>query len=150
MRSNKIEETIDLLSRLPRVMRKSTESVIFKPLLQSIDRELSPHHMVIMKIVEEEGVISISKISDAALIARAQMTHSIDRLISLGMLDCVPDRYDRRKKVVIITQKGKQAVASFDSALKSHMSEKLSWLDDRELDKLLDSLTFLLKTMGKF
>lgn len=150
MRTKKIEEALDLLSRLPRAIRKSAERDIFKPLLQSIDRNLSPHHMVIMKTVEEEGMLHISQIGDTVMISKAQMTQSIDKLIMLGMLERIPDPRDRRKIGITLTEKGKKALAMFDTTIEKQMIEKLSWLGDEGLDKMLDSLKFILETIEKF
>jgi len=150
MRTKKIEVAFNLLSRLPRAIRKSAERDIFKPLLQSIDSNLSPHHMVIMKTVEEEGMLNISQIGDTAMISKAQMSQAIDKLIGLGMLERILDPHDRRKIDIILTEKGRKALTMFDAAVKKQMIEKLSWLDDEGLDKMLDSLKFLLDTIEKF
>jgi DNA-binding MarR family transcriptional regulator len=150
MRNDNIEEAINLLSRLPRTIRKSMEHDVFKPLLHSIHRNLSPHHMVILKIVDEEGMLHISEIGDTAMISKAQMTQSIDKLTSLGMLERVPDPRDRRKTSIVITKKGEKALATFDTAVKKRMVETLSWLSDDELIKMVDSLQFILKTIEKF
>lgn len=150
MRNDNIEEAINLLSRLPRTIRKSMEHDVFKPLLHSIHRNLSPHHMVILKIVDEEGMLHISEIGDTAMISKAQMTQSIDKLTSLGMLERVSDPRDRRKTSIVITKKGEKALATFDTAVKKRMIETLSWLSDDELIKMMDSLQFILKTIEKF
>ena len=150
MRTKKIEVALNLLPRLPRAIRKSIERDIFKPLLQSIDSNLSPHHMVIMKIVEEEGMLHISQIGDIVMISKAQMSQAIDKLIKLGMLERIPDPHDRRKIAIILTEKGGKALTMFNAAVKKQMIEKLSRLDDEGLDKMLDSLKFLLDTIEKF
>jgi MarR family transcriptional regulator, organic hydroperoxide resistance regulator len=149
-RNQKIEDIMDLLARLPRAIRKSTEHDIFKPLLQSIDRSLSPHHMIIMKTIDEEGILHISKIGDSIMISKAQMTQSIDKLIKSGMLERRADPRDRRKIDIILTKKGEKAVDLFDAAVKKQMKDSLSWLNDEGLDKMVDSLRYILKTMEKF
>ena len=149
MRSKGLEEAADLLFRLPRVMRMSLEREIFKPPLKAINGNLAPHHMFIMKIVDEEGRLYISEIGDMASISKAQMTDSVDKLTSFGLLERVPDPADRRKIGIILTEKGKSTLAKFDAAMRKRMIDSLSWLQGEELTKLLDALKYLVATFEK-
>ena len=149
MRNQNIEDATDLLFRLPRIMKGSMQREIYKSPLQSIDSRLSPHHMMIMKIVDEEGMLNISEIGDTAMISKAQMTQSIDTLTSLGMLERQADPTDRRKTWIILTDKGKEAVDFLDKAIKERMTGLLSGLNDEELGKTLESLKYLVATFEK-
>lgn len=149
MRNDNIEEAIDLLFRLPRIMRTSLQREIFKPPLKTIDETLAPHHMAIMKILHEEGTLCISEIGDIVAVAKAQMTHSIDKLTSLGMIERVPDTADRRKTGVRLTEEGKKLIAKIDRAVKRRMMKRLSWLKDEELEKVLEALKYLITTFEK-
>ena len=150
MRNQNVEDATDLLFRLPRIMRGSLQREVFRPPLQLIDERLSPHHMMIMKIVDEEGMLNISEIGDTAMISKAQMTQSIDKLTSLGMLERQADPTDRRKTWIIITDKGKEAVEFLDEAIKERMTEFLAKLKDEELEKTLESLKYLINTFERF
>ena len=149
MRSDNIEETIDLLFRLPRTMRQSMERNIFAPPLKSVGEHLAPHHMAIMKLLDEEGTLCISEIGDMIKVAKAQMTHSIDKLTSLDMIERVPDAVDRRKTRVRLTAEGKKLIAKIDRAVKRRMKESLSWLKDEELARFLEALKYLTATFEK-
>ncbi|MGD9142881.1 MAG: MarR family transcriptional regulator [Dehalococcoidia bacterium] len=150
MKNNSIEQVTDLLFRLPRIMKGSLEREVFKPPLHSIDSRLSPHHMMIMKIVDEEGMLNISEIGDTAMISKAQMTQSIDKLTSLGMLERQADPTDRRKTWIVLTDKGREAVEFLDKAIKERMTGLLSALDDKELERTLESLKYLIATFERF
>jgi DNA-binding MarR family transcriptional regulator len=149
MRSDNIEETIDLLFRLPRTMRQSMERNIFTPPLKSFGEHLAPHHMAIMKLLDDEGTLCISEIGEMIKVAKAQMTHSIDKLTSLGMIERVPDSVDRRKTGVRLTVEGKQLIAKIDRAVKRRMKESLSRLNDEEISSFLESLKYLTATFDK-
>jgi DNA-binding MarR family transcriptional regulator len=149
MRSDNIEETIDLLFRLPRTMRQSMERNIFAPPLKSFGEHLAPHHMAIMKILDDEGTLCISEIGDMIKVAKAQMTHSIDKLTSLGMIERVPDTADRRKTGVRLTAAGEQLISKIDRAVKRRMKESLSRLNDEEISNFLESLKYLTETFDK-
>ena len=149
MRSKNIEEAIDLLFRLPRIMHASLQREIFKPPLKSLGEGLAPHHMAIMKLLEEEGTLHISEISDTLAVAKAQMTHAIDKLTLLGMIERLPDVEDRRKTGVRLMEQGRKTIMKIDRALKKHMTERLSWLQDEELIRVLEALKYLVATFDK-
>ena len=149
MRSDNIEETIDLLFRLPRIMRRSMERNIFVPPLKSLGDHLAPHHMAIMKLLDDEGTLCVGEIGDMIKVAKAQMTHSIDKLTSLKMIERVPDTVDRRKTGVRLTEEGKQLIAKIDRAVKRRMKESLSQLGDEEMSRFLESLKYLTTTFDK-
>jgi DNA-binding MarR family transcriptional regulator len=149
MRRDDIEETIDLLFRLPRTMRQSMERNIFAPPLKLFGEHLAPHHIAIMKLLDEEGTLCISEIGEMIKVAKAQMTHSIDKLTVLGMIDRVPDTVDRRKTGVRLTTDGKQLIAKIDRAVRKRMKESLSRLKDEEIARFLESLKYLTATFDK-
>ncbi len=149
-KTERMEQVLDLLAQLPRVIRKSAERDFIKPLLRSVDPRLAPHHLAIMKIVQEEDGLNMSQIGDSAMISHAQMTQSVERLIDLGLLGRRPDRTDRRKIGITLTKKGTETMAALDAAMKKHLTETLSWLTDEDVEKLLESLSFVLSTIEKF
>ena len=130
-------------------MRQSMERNIFAPPLKSVGEHLAPHHMAIMKLLDEEGTLCISEIGDMIKVAKAQMTHSIDKLTSLDMIERVPDAVDRRKTRVRLTAEGKKLIAKIDRAVKRRMKESLSWLKDEELARFLEALKYLTATFEK-
>jgi DNA-binding MarR family transcriptional regulator len=125
------------------------ERNIFVPPLKSFDEHLAPHHMAIMKLLDEEGTMFISEIGDMIKVARAQMTHSVDKLTSLGMIERVPNTTDRRKTGIRLTAAGKQLIAKIDHAVKRRMKESLSQLNDEEIKSFLESLKYLTVTFDK-
>ncbi len=149
-KTERMDQVLFLLAQLPRAIRKSTERDLIKPLLHSVDPRLAPHHLPIMKIVQEEGTLSMSRIAGSAMISRAQMTQSVERLIELGLLERRPDQTDRRRIDVALTEKGRKTVEVLDAAVKQHLTETLSWLSDEDIDRLLDCLRFVLGIIEKF
>ena len=149
MRSDNTEETIDLLFRLPRTMGQLMRREVFAPPLKTISEHIAPHHVAIMKLLDDEGTLCISEISDIVKVARAQMTHSIDKLTSLGMIERVPDTVDRRKIGIRLTVEGKQLIAKIDRAVKKRMKQSLSGLSDEELARFMESLKYLTETFDK-
>lgn len=149
MKTRYIEEIIDLLPSLPRVLRLSMQRYVIKPPLKSFHKGLAEHHMVIMKFVQVEGRPHIGEISEFSKISKAQMTNSIDKLISLGMVNREPDPHDRRKISIVLTEKGKSTVAQLDAVINERMKERLSKLSDDELKKTAEALRYLVTTFEK-
>ena len=105
--------------------------------------------MLIMKVLQEEGVLHISEIGDMVVISKSQMTHSIDKLIRLGMIKRQPDAKDRRRTNIRLTEKGMMTLEEVDRVSKSLMRAKLSSLGDEELEKLSDSLNYIAEAFSK-
>jgi DNA-binding MarR family transcriptional regulator len=149
MKSSYIEKIIEIMPSLPRVMRFNLERDVVKPPLQSFHQGLAPHHMAIMKFVQLERRPHIGEICEFSRISKAQMTNSIDKLISLGMVAREPDPDDRRKITITLTDKGQNAVAKLDAVINERMREKLSQLSDNELKKVAEALKYLVTTLEK-
>jgi DNA-binding MarR family transcriptional regulator len=101
---------------------------------------------MIMKMLHESGTLYSSEIGDGISIAKPQMTHSIDKLIGLGMVERQPDTKDRRKINIRLTQKGRDTVDRLDRIMKDFLSDKLSVFSDDELEKLAESFNYIAET----
>lgn len=149
MRQDDINNVLELLYHFPRLMHTKVHQVIFKPALQSIEANLAPHHMAILKVLDMEGRLTISAIGEMTNISKAQMTHSIDRLVELKMIQRQPQTDDRRKIAIAITAEGRKTVAMFDAALVRRMVTALSFLEEKELRQLVTSLKYLIATFER-
>jgi DNA-binding MarR family transcriptional regulator len=150
MRDEYLNETIDLLFRLPRIMKMSLHRELFRPVLETANNDLVPHHIAILKVLEEQGVLHIAEIGDNIAISRAQMTHSIDRLLSLGMVERQHDVQDRRKINIRLTMKGRGTIEKVDAVLRKRIREKLSNIKDEELERLVHALNYLIIMFEKW
>jgi DNA-binding MarR family transcriptional regulator len=145
----KKEELINLLLRLPRVIRNSVDKDLFKPLLHSIDKDLAPQHLVVLKHISEEGIMNMNQIGEPSVISKAQMTQIVDKLAAMGMLERRAYPKDRRKIDVVLTEQGKKTVAVADELLNRRLEEKLSILNRDEIGKMIDSLKYVLSSLEK-
>jgi DNA-binding MarR family transcriptional regulator len=149
MKNNFIEEILEIMPSLPRILRLNLERDVFKPPLHSFHKGLAPHHMAIMKFVQIEGRPYVGDICEFSKISKAQMTNSIDKLLSLGMVIREPDPNDRRKISISLTEKGKSTIDNLDSIIHDRMRDKLSQLSDDDLKKLAEALKYLVTTLEK-
>ena len=59
-----------------------------------------------MRLLKENGTLHITEIGERLQLARAQMTHLIDKLVELGMVERQADSADRRVTNIVLTDKG--------------------------------------------
>jgi DNA-binding MarR family transcriptional regulator len=102
--------------------------------------EISPPHMVILKVIREAGPMSVSEIGKRHGISKPQMTHLIDRLVYLDLVERQPDKADRRVINIALTDRGDKALDEFRALMIVRIKQKLACLDDGELEQLSDSL----------
>jgi DNA-binding MarR family transcriptional regulator len=144
MRDEYLNEAIELLFRLPRIMKVSLNRQVFRPVLETSNNILSPHHIAILKVLEEEKELHIAGIGDNMAISKAQMTHSIDKLVSIGMIERIPDIQDRRKTNIRLTSKGKKTIEKLDTEIGNRVREIMIHIEDKELQKLIQSFDYLI------
>jgi DNA-binding MarR family transcriptional regulator len=86
---------LDLLSVPPLIFRLIRRKLLTMALAEP-DANLKLIHIEIMKVLKEEGTMHVAKIGEKLLIAKAQMTHLIDKLVELGFVERETGAPDRR------------------------------------------------------
>jgi DNA-binding MarR family transcriptional regulator len=112
-------------------------------------KDISRHHMDIMGMLYQSGILPVSEIGRRLLISRSQMTHLIDKLIRLGMVERLPDKADRRIINIKLTGGGKIALRETRGRIRENIRRKLSCLKDDELEALSISLRKLRDVTSK-
>jgi DNA-binding MarR family transcriptional regulator len=102
-----------------------------------------------MKMLEETGTLHIAEIGERLQIPKPQMTHLIDRLVSLGIVERRADTADRRIINIALTDKGRAMTVERDQLIKGIFKEKLSCLTSEELQELSVSLRKLGEILSK-
>jgi DNA-binding MarR family transcriptional regulator len=144
MRKKDLDEVIgDLLSLTP-LIRRSIHRKLLKAAFTKVEEDVGMPHLEIMKILEIEGTRHIAEIGEHLQIPKPQMTHLIDRLEKLAIVERQPDTNDRRITNVVLTDHGRSIVHDIDENLYEGISETLACLSDTELRDLSVSL----KKMG--
>ena len=149
MENKRLDRVIESMIRIPPIIHRKLHRELFKVVLQQFGTDIAPHHLMIMKELQESGTLHSSEIGDAISIAKPQMTQSIDKLIGMGMVEREPDTKDRRKISIRLTQQGRDTVDRLDKIMKDFVRERLNVLSDDELDKLAESFQYIAKTFSK-
>jgi DNA-binding MarR family transcriptional regulator len=134
------DEVFDLLIRILPVMHKKIHRDIFRTAIEQSGEYISPHHLMILKMLRESSLVNISEIGEEIAISQSQMTHSTDKLIKLGMIKRQGDARDRRKVRILLTAKGKRYMEKMDPVMRNRLEAKLSLLSANDLEKLAVAL----------
>jgi len=129
----------DMLSIPPLVFRIVRKKLINTTLADS-DVDIKAPHFEILRLLIREGTLHVAQIGEKLAIAKAQMTHLIDHLVQLQFVEREIDTTDRRTINGALTDKGRNFVKEQDILVINAVREKMSHLDDRELEEFSSSL----------
>ncbi len=149
MRSDILDKIVADLLSVPPLIFRGVRRKLLKMALVDTKVDISPPHFEIMKLLDEAGTLHTCEIGERLLIARAQMTHLIDKLVDLGIVERRMDTADRRMINIVLTSKGRAIVDERDSTVKRATKETLSCLTDEELEDLSDSLRKIRDILSK-
>jgi DNA-binding MarR family transcriptional regulator len=139
---------LDLLSVPPLVFRLVRRKVM-QTTLADTNLDIKTLHFEIMHVLREEGTLHPAKIGEKLFIAKAQMTHLIDKLVELDFVkrEMCPD--DRRTINLTITEKGLKVLDEQDSLVVNAVKDTMVSLDDTKLETLSSSLRNLRDILTK-
>ncbi len=140
MRKDILERTADDLLSVPPLIFRGVRRKLLKAALNSINIDISPLHFEIMRLLKEDGTFHITEIGERLQVARAQMTHLIDKLVELEMVERQGDSADRRVTNIVLTDKGSAFLEEHGGNIWKATKEFVSSLTDEELVDLSDSL----------
>jgi DNA-binding MarR family transcriptional regulator len=140
MRSDNLGKvSIDLLSVTPLVNRLIRRKLLFTTFADA-DVDLKLLHFEIMHVLKDEGTMHPAKIGEKLLIAKAQMTHLIDKLVELDFVKREIDSVDRRTFNITLTEKGKRVLDEQDNLVFCAISDIMASLPEKELESLSNAL----------
>jgi DNA-binding MarR family transcriptional regulator len=129
----------DLLSVPPLIFRLIRRKLVMTT-LEDIDVDIKLLHFEIMRVLKEKGTLHPAKIGEQLLVAKAQMTHLIDKLVDLGFVKREMDASDRRTLNITLTKKGNEVMDEQDNLVINAVRDNMAALTDAELEALSSSL----------
>ncbi len=139
---------VDLLSIPPLIFRMIRRKLV-NATLADIDVDIKFPHFEIMIVLKEEGTLHPAEIGEKLLIAKAQMTHLIDKLVELNLVEREMDSTDRRTLNIALSDKGRTFLEIHKNNLIIAVREYISCLEDEEIVALSNSLRNLRDTLLK-
>lgn len=139
---------LDLLSIPPLIFRLIRRRLVATT-LADIDVDIKLLHFEIMRVLQEEGTLHPAKIGERLFIAKAQMTHLVDKLVELGFVTREIDSTDRRTINLTVTDKGRKMLEEQDAIVMNAVRDNMSVLSEDELQALSGSLRNLRDILSK-
>ena len=130
---------LDLLSVPPLIFRLVRRKLI-RLTLADIDIDIKFPHFEIMQVLKEEGTLHVVEIGEKLQIAKAQMTHLIDKLVEFNLVERNADAADRRTINISLTDNGRAFIEEHENNVINAIRENMSSLTDEELEGLSGSL----------
>jgi MarR family 2-MHQ and catechol resistance regulon transcriptional repressor len=130
---------IDLLS-VPPLVNRIIRRKLLKTTVLEPDADLKLLHYEIMRVLKGEGTMHPAKIGEKLLIAKAQMTHLIDKLVDIEFVKREPDAIDRRTSNITLTEKGRRVLDEQDNLVICAMADVMASLSEKELESLSTAL----------
>ena len=149
MKKEMLDSIAEDLFTIPPLIGRSVRRKLFRTALVHIREDISPPHFEIMRTLEETGTLHVTEIGERLQIPKPQMTHLIDKLVSLDMVERQPDTRDRRIINIALTSKSKTLLKKHKRRIKNAIKETLSSLTEKELGELSTSLRKLRDILSK-
>ena len=149
MRNNVLDSVVKDLLSIPPLIRRSFHRKVFKTAFARIEEDISLPHFEIMRTLAEVGTLHVAKIGERLQIQKPQMTHLIDRLVSLEIVARQTDAADRRIINIALTDKGRAMMEEHGRLIRGSIKENLSCLTGKELQELSVSLRKLRDILSK-
>ena len=139
----------DLLSVPPLILRGRRRKM-FKTALVGDEADISLLHFEIMlQLRKKKGPLNITEIGERLLVARAQMTRLIDKLVKEKMVERQADSADRRVTNIVLTAKGSAFLDEHGGNIRKAAEDILASLSDEELAELSASLEKLREILSR-
>jgi len=149
MKNEMLDSVTEDLFTIPPLIGRSIRRKLFRTALAHIREDISPPHFEIMRTLDESGTLHVTEIGERLQIPRPQMTHLIDKLVSLDMVERQPDARDRRIINIALTSKSKSLLKKHKRMMENAIKETLSSLTDKDLKELSTSLRKLRDILSK-
>jgi DNA-binding MarR family transcriptional regulator len=129
----------DLLSVPPLILRMLRRKLI-RTTLAGIEPDINLPHFEVMRVLQEEGTLHVAEIGEKLQIAKAQMTHLINRLVELGLVARQMGDADRRTLNIALTERGRKLMEEHETNLVKAVREYMASLTDADMETLSESL----------
>jgi DNA-binding MarR family transcriptional regulator len=149
MKPEILDSIAEDLFTIPPLIGRSIRRKLLRTAMAHIREDISPPHFEIMKTLEEAGTLHVTEIGERLQIPKPQMTHLIDKLVNLDMVERQPDTKDRRTINIALTRRGKTILKKHRKMIEDAIKKILASLTDEDLQELSTSLKKLREILSK-
>lgn len=106
-------------------------------------------HVQVLTMLGENGVMTVSEISQRLGIAKPNITPLVDRLIADGYVERRRDETDRRVVKVVLLPEGEEQLASIQETIVRHAMRWVGTIPDKDFYELERSLNSIVRILGQ-
>lgn len=123
---------IDIPTKLCRTMSLT----IINGIISDFPDGFTKNHLSVMRLLDENGPMYITRIVDIIGITKPQMTATTDKLIKMGLVTRKNDTNDRRKIFLVLTPAGVDLAAKVSQNVDVIVENLLSGFSEQEISEL--------------
>ncbi len=140
---NTIDSVIEnLISIYPLLSKSFTRSIRIKT-------NLNPGSLFILRILDRNGILSMSEIGCKLSMPKPHVTAQVDKLIVENMVERLVDPSDRRIVNIKLTKKGKIDFESIKVQISHEMRQSIETLDEYKVKTLFESSSQLREILSE-
>ena len=110
--------------------------------LSGVTGNLTRLHLGIMRMLSE-GSMTVSELTKVSMVSKPQMTHLVDKLVRLGIVERRPDATDRRVINLALTEHGRVLLGDLKRKVRENIKNSLAGLTPEELAQMAKALETL-------
>ena len=130
---------------------------IFLEMMRILSEDFRPKVNIQLKKIEFKTLMeikfaegnSMSYYCEKVSLENGSFTYLADKLEQKGFIERIYDEADRRKKVLILTEKGKEVTDAAHRQFEQHLTDKLDLLDAADKDTLIATIATLKEIKSK-
>jgi DNA-binding MarR family transcriptional regulator len=116
--------------------------------LGGVTDHLTRLHFAIMGILSENSV-TMSELAKMLMMTKPQMTHLVDQLVNLSIIERRSDTTDRRVINLVLTANGRILCEDMKRKVRENIKNRLASLTGEELSEMSSALDTLRRIGGK-
>ena len=116
--------------------------------LGGVTDNLTRLHFAIMGVLSTAHM-TMTELAKMMMITKPQITHLVDQLVRLGIVERRPDTTDRRVISLVLTDKGRLYLEEMKQKVKENTKNRLTNLTAEELSEMLVALETLRRIGSK-
>jgi DNA-binding MarR family transcriptional regulator len=110
--------------------------------LGGVTGNLTRHHLAIMGMLGK-GNMTVSDLAKVSMVPKPQMTHLLDQLVALAIVERQHDPTDRRVINLVLTDGGRVLLGDLKQKVKENIKNRLAGLTAGELADMSQALETL-------
>ena len=135
----------DLLGAIPKAWLLIRQKA--KNRLKELDYDLTFEQLIVLHILKESEGLNLGEVAERADRERTTMSRMIDGLEKRNLVVRVPDKIDRRQKMLYLNNLGKEKLAGMDSLRVDFAKVIYAGIDQSEIERVLATMVKIMKNL---